>query len=47
MATTAISNKQPTEVTPGPPVLEKQSSQVAPASVAPKKKTPAPVLIND
>jgi hypothetical protein len=35
------------EVTLAPLVSEKQPLEVAPTSVAPKKKTPAPILIND
>jgi hypothetical protein len=52
MPTTVTSDKHPAETAPAPLVSEKQSSEaaptsVSPTSVAPKKKTPAPVLIND
>jgi hypothetical protein len=47
MPTTVTSDKHPTEAAPAPVVSEQQSSEVAPTSSAAKKKTPAPVLIND
>jgi hypothetical protein len=45
--TSVASNKPPAEVAPALLVSEKQPLEVAPTTVAPKKKTPAPILIND
>jgi len=45
---TATLNKQPAEMAPAPLAAEKQWSEVAPTSApTSKKKSPAPVLIND